>query len=366
MAYPLIILGAGASMDYLRADDHIERRIASYSKYRAPLMNQLFDDSRFHDILARHPKIDSFATDVMNAMSRPIPSFEDYLTNARDNLAKGNPAIYSQLISLTFYLSDLFCVISDKFYYQRNHYKDILHKIDNYFSGQACFVNFNYDLLLERSLNEHSGGKYNYSNISSYVSTGVKIIKIHGACNWRYNPQTVQSKETTAVDFFTQFSEKLLMNTHKNKIYPSAVDIANVNFNPEYSESLKSWTVKLPALALPLKDKPSNYVCDEAHINTLKECIKKVDRMLIIGWGGADQFLLSLLKGEIGDRRVDVVVVTKNTTPDSVIKYYGDNVPQLKIDPKNVYQGGFSEFMKTEGYENFFIDNNMRDKPLLV
>lgn len=65
MAYPLIILGAGASMDYLRADDHIERRNHNYSTYKAPLMNQLFDDSRFHEILARHSRIDSLASDVM-------------------------------------------------------------------------------------------------------------------------------------------------------------------------------------------------------------------------------------------------------------------------------------------------------------
>lgn len=287
-------------------------------------------------------------------MSRPNPNFEDYLTNARDNLAKSNPTIYSQLVSLIFYLSDLFSVVSDKFYYQRNHYKDILHKIDNYCNGQACFVNFNYDLLLERSLNEHSAGKFNYSSIDSYINTGVKIIKIHGACNWRYSPQTVQSKGTTAVDFFTQFSEKLIRNTSKGQIDPSAVDITNVNFNPEYNEGLKNWTVKLPVLALPLKDKPSNYVCNEFHINALKNCITKVDRILIIGWRGIDPFLLSLLKKEIGDRRIDVVVVTKNSTPESVIKYYGGNVPQFKIQLKSVCRTGFSEFMKTDDCENFF------------
>lgn len=358
MAYPLIILGAGASTDYLRADDHIERRNNNYSIYRAPLMNQLFDDSRFHGILARHHGINSFVSDVMNAMSRPNPNFEDYLTNARDNLATSNPAIYSQLVSLIFYLSDLFSVVSDKFYYQINHYKDLLHKIDNYCNGQACFVNFNYDLLLERSLNEHSAGKFSYSRLDDYISSNIKIIKIHGACNWRYNPQTVQSKETTAVEFFAQFSKDLILNTTKSQIYPSAMDITNVNFNPEYSKGLESWTVKLPALALPLKDKPTNYVCNESHINTLKECIKKADRILIIGWRGADQFLLSLLTNELKDRKIRVKVVTKNSTPKSIIKYYGDNIPQFKIYSKDVYSAGFSNFMKTNYYESLFKQND--------
>src|SRR3989344_7958071 len=84
--YPLIILGAGASIDYLRADDHIEDRDRNYLRYKAPLMYQLFDDRRFFEIINRYPRMKSFATDVMNAMSRSNPNFEDYLTNARDNL----------------------------------------------------------------------------------------------------------------------------------------------------------------------------------------------------------------------------------------------------------------------------------------
>jgi len=357
MAYPLIILGAGASMDYLRADDHIEHRDSNYFRYKAPLMNQLFEDARFYEILDRYPGLNSFASDAMNAMSRPNANFEDYLTNARDNLAKNNPAIYSQLLSLVFYLADLFSEISVKFYYSRNHYKGLLHKIDNYCGGQACFVNFNYDLLLEKSLNDHSAGKFNYSNLDNYTNLNIKIIKIHGACNWRYNPQTVQSKETTAVDFFSNFSKDLILGTNNDSIYPVAADITNVNFNPEYNQRLQSWTVKLPVIALPLKNKPNNYVCGESHIAVLKECIKKIDRILIIGWRGADAFLPSLLKDQLGNRKIRTIVVTKNSIPDLVINYYGTNIPQFDIRDEDVHQIGFSEFMKTDKYERFFVDH---------
>lgn len=358
MAYPLIILGAGASMDYLRADDHVEHRNNDYSKYRAPLMNQLFDDTRFHTELSRHPEIDSLTSDAMNAMSRPNPNFEDYLTNARDTLSKNNPDIFSQLVALIFYLADLFSVISEKFYYPRNHYKDILHKIDNYCEGQACFVNLNYDLLLERSLNDHSKGKFDYLKIDNFVSSNIKIIKIHGACNWRYQPQTVQTKETTAVKFFSTFSKELILGIKKDQICRKADDITNIGFKPEYSQEENYWTVKLPAIALPLKNKPDNYVCDDHHINILKENLKKTDRVLIIGWRGVDQYLLKLLKDELGDRKIPVAVVTKDTTPDTVIDYYVDNVPQLNIHPKDVYPIGFSEFMKTEDYEKFFTKHD--------
>lgn len=354
MSYPLIILGAGASMDYLRADDHIERRDNNYARYKSPLMNQLFDDTRFYEILNRHHKMGSFVTDVMNAMSRPNSNFEDYLTNARDNVAKTNPKIYTQLVSLIFYLADLFSEVSLKYYYPRNHYKDLFQKISNYCAGQACFVNFNYDLLLERSFNEHSEGEFNYANVGDYIKTGVKIIKIHGACNWRRNPQTVQTKNTTAVDFFSTFAERLIVNGSTDQIYPSAVGIENVSFNPEHSEGLGSWTVKLPALALPLKNKPSNYVCDESHIEKLKECIQKSDKVLIIGWGGADSFLLKLLNSELKDKKIHTKVVVKNSDVNSIISYYGSNVPQLIIKSDDVYQTGFSEFMKLPDCEQFF------------
>ncbi|HCE31101.1 MAG: hypothetical protein UT54_C0061G0003 [Candidatus Daviesbacteria bacterium GW2011_GWB1_39_5] len=354
MAYPLIILGAGASMDYLRADDHIEHRNNNFSRYRSPLMNQLFDDTRFYEILDRHPMMGSFATDVMNAMGRSNPNFEAYLTDARDNLAKTNPAIYSQLVSLIFYLADLFSEISVKYYYPRNHYIDLFQKIDNYCGSQSCIVNFNYDLLLERSLCAHLNGGFDILKVDDYINKNVKVIKIHGACNWRYNPQTVHTKQTTAFDFFSNFSKELITNGTKDQIYPLASDINNVNFNPEYVEGLQSWTVKLPAISLPLKDKTSNYVCNESHINILKESIKKADRVLIIGWRGADQYLFTLLKNELGDKKINVTVVAKNSTAESVIQHFASNVPQFRINPKNVHQTGFSDFMKTEDYENFF------------
>lgn len=358
MAYPLIILGAGASMDYLRADDELWRRDNNFSRYKSPLMNQLFDD-RFYEILNRHPRMGSFATDVMNAMSRSNPNFEEYLTNARDNLAKTNSSIYSQLVSLIFYLADLFSEVSLKYYYPRNHFVDLFQKIDNYCSGQACIVNFNYDLLLERSYCEHLNGGFDILKVDDYINKSVKVIKIHGACNWRYNPQTVHAKQTTAFDFFSQFSEKIISNgSRSDQIYPIASDINNVNFNPEYVEGLQSWTVKLPAIALPLKDKTSSYVYNESHINILKESLKKTDRVLIIGWRGADQYLFTLLKNELGDRKINVTVVTKNSAPESIIQHFVDNVPQFRIHPKDVHQTGFSGFMKIEDYENFFKNND--------
>lgn len=358
MSYPLIILGAGASMDYLRIDDHIERRNNNYSQYRSPLMNQLFDDSRFYEVLSRYPRMNSFASDAMSAMSKQDANFEDYLTNARDNLAENNPEIYSQLVSLIFYLAHLFTVISEKFYYERNHYKNLLQKIDSYCNGQACFVNFNYDLLLERSLNEHSDGKFNYSNLDSYISSNIKIIKIHGASNWRYSPQETHSKQTAAVDFFTPFAKDLILNPQKNQIYPIAESIIGVNFNAEYNKGLDNWVVKLPALALPLKNKPVNYVCDDSHIDKLKECIKTIDRILIIGWRGEDQFLLSTLKDELKDKSLRTKIVTSKTAPEEIIKKYQDSVPQLKIDPQDIYQDGFSEFMKTDNLENFLATDS--------
>lgn len=354
MAYPLIILGAGASMDYLRADDYLERRNSNFSKYKSPLMNQLFDDFRFNEILNKYPKISSFATNVMNAMSKPNANFEDYLTNSRDNLALNNPAVYSQLVSLIFYLADLFSVISIKYYYTINHYKDLFQNIDNFCAGQACIVNFNYDLLLEKSLSEHLSEGFDISKLSSYIGTNIKIIKIHGACNWRYNPQLVQTKQINAIDFFTQSGKELIENPPKNQIYPQAVDIHNINFDSEYSEGLKSWTVRLPALALPLKNKTSSYVCEESHITVLNDCIEKADRVLIIGWRGTDEFLPTVIKNKLINRGIPTLVVTKNSPPESVIEYYRNKIPNLQIKRDNVYQSGFSEFMKMDDCEQFF------------
>ncbi len=50
-----------------------------------------------------------------------------------------------------------------------------------------------------------------------------------------------------------------------------------------------------PALALPVVSK-SEFVCPQPHLERLKQMIPNVERILVIGWRGAEKHFLSLLK----------------------------------------------------------------------
>ena len=55
MKSPLIILGAGASKDYLHQNNLPQTFInVQQRKWRSPLMNEVFDNTRFDDVIERH------------------------------------------------------------------------------------------------------------------------------------------------------------------------------------------------------------------------------------------------------------------------------------------------------------------------
>lgn len=351
MAYPLIILGAGASYDYLEKDGLPFDFLSRFKQYRAPLVNSLFDETRFSDITGRHPDVISLASEALNTMSRADADFEGFLTKLKNELAVSNKQIYSQLVSLIFYLSDLFHVISNEYYFRTNHYKDLLQKIDHYCNSEACFVNFNYDLLLERALEEHPRASFSWKSIDSYISNQVQVIKIHGACNWRYNPRVISSKNefASAESYFINNAEITINKGGEAEIFPFCKELSENSYSPEFNEGLNNWTISLPALALPLKEK-GNYICPDSHIKSLEQALSSVDRVIIIGWSAGDSFLIELLNKALSDRKLPIAVVGGKSTKDKVLPRLGESLAK-KVE--FIGQDGFSDFMRSGKCEEF-------------
>ena len=56
----------------------------------------------------------------------------------------------------------------------------LISEIKRHANSQACFVNFNYDLLLEKNIFNIE----KMDDIDDYINGRMKVIKIHGASNW--------------------------------------------------------------------------------------------------------------------------------------------------------------------------------------
>ena len=346
MSYPLIILGAGASFDSLENHTQFGIRKKELDQWKPPLTNQIFDPARFSHILDRNPEakyFDGEATRINDSYS-----LEDLMTDILDKRAFSDPRWYQRLMSFRLYLHELFTEISKKYFDRRSNYYRLLSDLELYTGNRAFFVNFNYDLLLEKNIFENLE---DMTNVDEYIEGSLKVLKIHGACNWfRFagNGYSADSNFQTGKKFLINNAKKIFEfeNTNGNVDTqfpkPTIKNISSPDWElyEQVNNGFDDNEVKyyVPDLALPVHKK-RDHVCPDSHIESLKRQFQFIDRIIIIGWKAADEFLLNFLKDLVGNRPVFIV------SPDSA-----DEIAERltkKYNFKTIpINRSFTEFMK--------------------
>lgn len=341
--YPLIIVGAGASFDYMNNLRHhpVGYRDTDLDKYRPPLTNDLFDTTRFYEFIEKYPDVSNLASSINNQLSGNRGNFEECLTEIKNIKTKQNEERYRQLVALRFYLADLFFNISERYFKTVNNYADLLQQVKD-LTGKACFVNFNYDLLLEKSM---TTSEFKFAD--DYLSGDIKIIKIHGACNWFYKRRVVGSDSVkTSYDYSLLDAKNIVSSEGKHEIVIQNVSTAK-NLPSEEAGS-KHRKMYLPAIALPIQNK-NNFVCPDGHITALERSLNETDKILIIGWRGQDPFLMNLLTRHFAGKEVPIAIVGGKNVEDTLKNFSGG----LKTKVKNIAKSGFTAFMTSGGCEGF-------------
>lgn len=341
MAYPLIILGAGASYDSL---DETQYNLNSGELYnfRPPLTNGIFELSRFGSFINKQAEISSLATFINSRVPRRM-TFEEALYDVEANIVSSNEDRYKWLIAVRFYIADLFNEISKRYSQKVNNYGYIIDRLNDYCSGCGIIVNFNYDLLLECNI----PSIIDATDITSYISSRIKVIKIHGACNWSVFAKSITSPNggIQAYPFFIE---------HAPAICRQVIEKPHYIINPpgwNYTQNVRSFqqNVYLPAVAIPIAKKSGIYVCPESHITSLTEELRKIDRILIIGWKAGDSFLLDLIKSSL-PKPTQTWVVNKNANQENINKRYS-SIPNLHIN--GIFSDGFNQFILDGRIDDF-------------
>lgn len=344
MGFPLIILGAGAAYDCIDKSQYIEHTYKDndLDKFQPPLANQIFDTTRFYNLIEQYKEIGELVSYINNKISSSNISFEECLTDIKNNKAKTNPDRLKEIVTLRFYLSDLFSTISDKYYKIVNNYNDLIGQIKDS-GGDSLFINFNYDLILEKTMG------FDFNNIDNYITGHMPIIKIHGACNWYYRRLVNGFETRSAFDFSILASQWLIENEASLKTNEIIIINENNSKNIQSDEydPIKKVTY-LPALAVPLNDK-YNYVCPQNHIKYLEDTIKFVDRIIIIGWKAGDQFLVDFLNEKFKDKNIPIAIIGGQRVKEEVLT----NIKNLGNNIKIIDNLGFSHFMKSQKCEEF-------------
>ena len=344
--YPLIILGAGASYDSLENHNSFAalRRI-ELDDWKPPLSNDIFDRKRFDDVLNKY--VDAKILDAeVNYRVNSRYSLEDLITDILTKDAPNDPIWYKRLMSFRLYIQDLFSVITQKYFDRRNNYYRLLSEINKHAENKACFVNFNYDLLLEKNIFDTE----NMVDVDEYVNGSLKVIKIHGACNW-FRPSGIGYESDrdfkNGKEFLIHNAQRIFVQENNGKIevqFPKPF-IKNVSSEWKLYESINRRGFDgmvnyfIPDIALPV-NKKRDFVCPETHIEILKKQLLIADRVVIIGWKAADKFLLDVLKSHIKNKPIFVVSHKSSVEISKYLKEeYGFNVVPITQ--------GFSEFLKS-------------------
>jgi hypothetical protein len=360
MSYPLFIFGAGASHDSLTELNKLGvKKEMELKKWQPPLTNEIFDRSRFEDVLNKHQE----ARYVDGEAARRIKtgySLEDLLTDILKKKAPNYPEWYGYLMSFRLYLQELFREITQNYFDKRSNYCGLLSEIQDHSNNCAWIVNFNYDLLLERQVFD----VYGMSDVDDYVNGSIKVIKIHGACNWFRvlgRGQTTDVDFKTGKDYLIQNAQKIFLgeaDPQTQTVLPRPI-IKNVTSDWEFFEPVEFWpfpdTVKyyVPDIALPLHEK-RDFVCPNEHIQKLEKQLPTIDRVIIIGWKAADEFLLNTISSELKGRNVPVFVVSGKSS-GGIAKRVSDKYGLRCISLGQT----FTDFLKTGNCAKILSSKNL-------
>lgn len=288
----VVIFGAGASSDMLNGDVNI-----CNENYRPPLTSGLFD-KRFQ-----------YHIDQLNKVVDRIPSIrewvsggdnlEDYLRNLRKKSEK-NPEIQIVLTEILLYLQELFYDISKNFITENDHrakasnYVAFLRELKDY-DITPTLITFNYDLFLDFAFQRVFG--HQIANIESYDRFSTKLFKVHGSANWGY---PLRSRLQSNYDNISGKAEFFCAQKIKE-------EIISKNLKPSIVDNDESF---FPALSIPVpQDK--TFIIKE-YEDRIKISLQEATRIVIIGWSASDEYFVELIRDNIRDKSVELVVIGWN------------------------------------------------------
>lgn len=319
--YPLVILGAGASHDFVSVD----------SRVNMPVTDELIRKVD-PNIARRYPHVE-----VLFSLIEPMVTHKKEVLRKTFEESLQGVTDHEQLSGLRFYLQEYFFQRSagaEASNANINHYKALIEWIAKGKAKGAFVVSFNYDVLFELQLDLAK-----FVEMGDYVNSRIKIIKPHGSSDWFYitqkNPMQTSLGVNTAYEYLNRVTDFKPGPIHTDRILN------------KIQGSRDFW--KIPALAIPTPDvKP--FVCPDDHIAMLTEALKTTKKILIIGWRAGDRPLVDLMKNNLKNPAL-VHIVSGSAKGIETVKYNLREVPNLTFEED---ENGFSSFLGGDGCRAFF------------
>lgn len=328
----LVILGAGASYDYT-----YHNKIT-----KPPLTNQIFDDS-YYLSLKIFIGVESIAS--IAAKSNDLEGF--FQRQWEKVLNTYNPKLLSNILNFQFYLRVLFEKHSISPNLNKSNYSaffqllrdELIQKGQNH---KALIVTFNYDTILEQTLQKTEG--YSFQKIDDYVKQKDRyflLFKPHGSWNWGcYFKEKYIEKIRTNHGALTPIEDILYLNkVSLGSINENLIpDISIMPFN-EYENTF-------PQILIPYRTK-DEFVMPKRHLEILKKTIHQVNKIIIIGWKGTEDKFNTLLKESLSKKEIEIFYVTAgDTSLENELKVILPKAKFTRFKPNSGQSGTFSEYIE--------------------
>jgi hypothetical protein len=291
----LVILGAGASYDSLAKVPAPGQFVGS--QWRPPLANQLFE-TRWGPYIQQFPQMHA----IIPELERPDSDVEALLEKFQKESSE-HPRRYNQLIAIRYYLQAMLENCLDNWENSTRgvtNYKALLDVIEHRVRGPKILVSFNYDTLLEEALGSTVGVRIR--DLSDYVKSDYKIVKIHGSINWVHKVEAPQ----------------ISVNMSPGLVSAEVIDRAsalkiNESFHLVQRHHIPVLDDKptIPALSIPIASK-SDYEAPSEQTRALVEYLPEVDRVVVIGWRGSEDKFSETLASVAVNNRPRFMVISRN------------------------------------------------------
>ncbi len=301
---PLIILGAGASHDFI---SDLSYRDPGDEHRKPPLANNLFQDNPFFRGLKgvdQFKNIQSLMGNVVKRMKLGR-SLEEVLDDIQNN-PNEEKQFKEELPILKNYLAFLFSKISyHNISFAGNNYQIFFRSI--MLSCEDCLVvNFNYDYLAQKAISDTYN--FEFDHFIRYLNKRIKLIHIHGSVLWGISNEGDYKLKTG-------YGDKVFSN--------SAITIPTI--------------------------KGKNFACPIEQQEYLDTNISSVNVIVIIGWKGKEDHFKALLNTIKEVHRI-IIIGGSDKSNNECLKNSGLS----RFRCEKIYVKGFLNFL--DEYTDFSTD----------
>lgn len=223
--------------------------------------------------------------------------------------------------------------------------------LQNEQNQRISIVSFNYDTLLEKCIKDDF--LIDYNNIENYVSPKfqIQLYKPHGSINWGWVAKNLPSHIQSQDDFIQYLYDELFdldtlyfeilgdtKQNIKNRSWGIECEkhkIGRYTINMDTISVIKPHEIYYPSILPPYKDK-DDFIMPYSQQYAMKEVVKSVEELYLIGWKGSENLFLKYLKQNKNIKKLIIV----DPKAELVLK----NIEGVNFGEKKMYKS-FSDFV---------------------